>query len=612
MYGGGYNKKAVQFFFVTYCRRSVPMEGKTMLRQFTKFALISGLVFSAAAGSYLPLRAEENGTEEILAETPEETVEETAEEITEVVSEAPEETAPAAEEPAEAPVIEETPEAPAPVDETDPEVVEDELTAIEEGSYTTAYYAIPEELEDPGVLLGEAAEAAEEAGLPTIEAESEVITANPGDSVSLVYIVTHNGHTTDRCVIQVYNPDGRLVARSSHDFHSTYKKTKYSVKWHAGENDAGRYTVKAYMMYNTDGTETGWKATPLLLTSYIDLGVAPTPTPSASPEPINEFFTIDGKDYWYEDGVRQGTYDDPKGVMGDGTVRGREICDFKTQAWYWLDAVYDGAKAVNKEVWMPYIFQDEKTMTEEKKEAWRTYANTYTEDPDGTTAEMGNQLVDAINERTGKWVRYDENGKMYKGWLTITENLSQYYPGQVGNTYYYDYATGLMAKGKTVIGGEEYFFDEKTGVLQGERKTADEEEEDSGSAVIDYTGWGEPITENGKAIVEAAYAQLGSTDLCSVVANNALKAIGVDCMVYFPFGGYMLSTETVRDAGTRVDTPQPGDIAFYASNYSGTSSHVAVYVGEGKVVSGNFNGSTQLVAAYIGGQQSQPEYYRYY
>ncbi len=23
----------------------------------------------------------------------------------------------------------------------------------------------------------------------------------------------------------------------------------------------------------------------------------------------------DGKSYWYEDGVRQGTYDDPKGVL---------------------------------------------------------------------------------------------------------------------------------------------------------------------------------------------------------------------------------------------------------------------------------------------------------
>ena len=112
--------------------------------------------------------------------------------------------------------------------------------------------------------------------------------------------------------------------------------------------------------------------------------------------------------------------------------------------------------------------------------------------------------------------------------------------------------------------------------------------------------------------MQAAYAQLGSTDLCSVVVNNALAAIGVDCTVRFPGGGWYIDTYSIRDAGKRVDSPEPGDVAFYSSNYYGTSSHVAVYVGDGKVVSGNFNGSTQLVPAYIGGQQSQPEYYRYY
>ena len=31
------------------------------------------------------------------------------------------------------------------------------------------------------------------------------------------------------------------------------------------------------------------------------------------------------KSYWYEGGIRQGTTKDPKGVIGDGTNRGREI-----------------------------------------------------------------------------------------------------------------------------------------------------------------------------------------------------------------------------------------------------------------------------------------------
>ena len=256
---------------------------------------------------------------------------------------------------------------------------------------------------------------------------------------------------------------------------------------------------------------------------------------------------------------------------------------------------------------MPYIFQDEKTMTSEKIEEWRKFANTYTEN-NGEPAEMGDQLVKAINDGTGKWVRYDASGKMMKGWVTITGDLADIYPNQSGNTYFYDYATGLMAKGWTTIGGTRYRFDEITGVLL---EKEEPESDDDDYEAIDYTAWGEPITAKGKAIADAAIAQIGSTDLCSVVANNALNAIGVDGRAVYLFG-WGLSTETIRDAGRHVDEPWPGDIAYYASNYYGTSSHVAVYVGEGKVVSGNYNGSTQLVPAYIGGQQSQPEYYRYY
>jgi hypothetical protein len=74
--------------------------------------------------------------------------------------------------------------------------------------------------------------------------------------------------------------------------------------------------------------------------------------------------------YLYENGVKQGTYDDPKGVVGFGTVRGREIYDPESGAWYWLDSVNSGAKAIGKEVWMPYIYQNEKKLTDEEKYAY--------------------------------------------------------------------------------------------------------------------------------------------------------------------------------------------------------------------------------------------------
>ena len=62
-------------------------------------------------------------------------------------------------------------------------------------------------------------------------------------------------------------------------------------------------------------------------------------------------------------------------------------------------------------------------------------------------------------------MRYDEDGKMLKGWVTIEGELANLYPKQAGNRYYYDYKTGLMAKGWTVIGGARYHFDEQTGVM---------------------------------------------------------------------------------------------------------------------------------------------------
>ena len=161
-----------------------------------------------------------------------------------------------------------------------------------------------------------------------------------------------------------------------------------------------------------------------------------------------------GKYYWYEGGIRQGTYSDPKGVLGDGTVRGREICDMATEAWYWLDSCYDGAKACNKEVWMPYIFHDEHNWNSDRIKQEAAICGT-----------MAAQVERDIKAHTGKWVRYDADGKMVKGWYTVQGADAAIYTNQVGNTYYYDPITGLMAKGTTKIDGKIYHFDDTTGVL---------------------------------------------------------------------------------------------------------------------------------------------------
>ena len=134
--------------------------------------------------------------------------------------------------------------------------------------------------------------------------------------------------------------------------------------------------------------------------------VKPTATPTATPvkptaTPASTYTgwkTVNGKDYWYENGVKQGT-----------TGRGKEIYDPDSDAWYWLDAKQGGAKAVNKDVYQ--------------------------------------------ESNGGKWVRYDANGHMIKGWDTNDEG-----------TYYFDLITGAMAKGDIVVDNLPCSFDTVTGI----------------------------------------------------------------------------------------------------------------------------------------------------
>ena len=133
---------------------------------------------------------------------------------------------------------------------------------------------------------------------------------------------------------------------------------------------------------------------------------APTATPTATPvkptaTPASGYTgwkTVNGKDYWYENGVKQGT-----------TGRGKEIYDPDSDAWYWLDANRGGAKAVSKDVYQ--------------------------------------------ESNGGKWVRYDANGHMIKGWDTNDDG-----------TYYFDLVTGAMTKGDATIDGLPCSFDTVTGI----------------------------------------------------------------------------------------------------------------------------------------------------
>ena len=144
-----------------------------------------------------------------------------------------------------------------------------------------------------------------------------------------------------------------------------------------------------------------WKLLTSLTAAALMIGCTPVPSYAAGETnaPVqNGWYEEDGKDYWYENGIRQGT---------EG--RGKEIYDPGTDAWYWLDAVQGGAKAVSKDVYQ--------------------------------------------ESSGGKWVRYDADGHMVKGWQTTD-----------AGTYYFDPVTGAMAKGKVTIDNLPCWFDETTGI----------------------------------------------------------------------------------------------------------------------------------------------------
>lgn len=141
-----------------------------------------------------------------------------------------------------------------------------------------------------------------------------------------------------------------------------------------------------------------------------------------------------------------------------GIARGREVYDPKMNTWNWLDANANRAKARDKIVWIPYIYQEEIDWYDDDAKLREMAAKS---DPG-----MRELVYQDMKNKKGKWLRYDQNGKMLKGWVTIEGDLAELYPDEVGNTYYYDTVTGTMAKGVVTLNGVKYSFNEITGALE--------------------------------------------------------------------------------------------------------------------------------------------------
>ena len=155
---------------------------------------------------------------------------------------------------------------------------------------------------------------------------------------------------------------------------------------------------------------------------------------------------VDGVNYWYENGVRQGVKYREDGSI-DASYRGKEIYDPSSNAWYWLDCVQNGAVAKDKDVYQE------------------------------------SQADNAGN--IGKWVRYDADGHMVKGWNE-----------KDGSKYYFDPVYGTMAKGVVTVDGKKYEFDDATGKLVKEVIDDNAGKEDNKENNIEWS-----ISDDGKLTV---------------------------------------------------------------------------------------------------------------
>jgi cell wall-associated NlpC family hydrolase len=96
----------------------------------------------------------------------------------------------------------------------------------------------------------------------------------------------------------------------------------------------------------------------------------------------------------------------------------------------------------------------------------------------------------------------------------------------------------------------------------------------------------------GAALVASAYGQIGVSQDCTAMVENALRSAGISVGDLAPaqFMAY----------GTQVSTPQPGDMIYYDDAGAGVP-HIAIYVGNGQAIHGGWTGyTTALADAYIG------------
>ncbi|MBE0010785.1 NlpC/P60 family protein, partial [Arthrobacter sp. 147(2020)] len=84
-----------------------------------------------------------------------------------------------------------------------------------------------------------------------------------------------------------------------------------------------------------------------------------------------------------------------------------------------------------------------------------------------------------------------------------------------------------------------------------------------------------PSSNIAAGLVGSAYSQIGVAQDCTAMVEKALRSVGKSVGDIAPSGFFAF--------GSVVGSPAPGDLVI-------TGGHVAIYVGNGQVISGGLNG----------------------
>lgn len=210
------------------------------------------------------------------------------------------------------------------------------------------------------------------------------------------------------------------------------------------------------------------------------------------------------------------------------------------------------------------------------------------------------QKVTGLKEIDGKTYYFGEDGIMQTGFQEVD-----------GTKYYFKKDTGEKLTGVIHVGGKAYNLNEDGELLSGWQDTDQGKMylKEDGYAIknttreidgtrysfdkdgimltntvsegykYDETGAGTPDKTGYQAIADAALAQLGVYQDCTMLVTNSLRAVGIN------FHGW---PEEYLSLGPLTSNPVPGDICVY-------SGHVAIYIGDGMAVHGGWNGNQTAI-----------------